>query len=86
MSASVRNPVVLGIIALLPSIAAAWDFTGYVNLTTDYVYRGVTRSDGHGAAQLGADISFDSGAYIGVWGSTIDIGDGLTRQRDLEVN
>ena len=53
---------------LSPGPAQAADVTGYVVLTSDYVYRGVTYSDGHIAGQTGADIAFDSGAYAGVWG------------------
>ena len=73
-------------LALAPSHLFAAQFTGYVSLTSDYVYRGVTRSDSHGAAQLGADVSFDSGFYAGAWASTVDIGNGVTNQRDTEIN
>ena len=68
------------------SFTSAAEFSGYVVLTTDYVYRGVSNSDSHGAFQLGGDISFDSGIYFGVWGSTVDISNGPGRQRDLEVD
>ena len=46
---------------------SAADVTGYALLTTDYVRRGVTQSDEHGALQLGVDIGFGSGFYFGVW-------------------
>ena len=68
------------------SFAFAAEFAGYAVLTTDYVYRGVTYSDSHGAAQLGGEFSLNSGLYFGAWGSTIDIGRGAGRQRDLEVD
>ena len=64
----------------------AAEFTGYAVLTSDYVHRGVTYSDGHIAAQLGGDAEFSSGIYLGVWGSTVDIQNGPTRQRDLQAN
>ena len=67
-----------------PALAA--EFSGYLTLTTDYVFRGVSYSDPHGAAQIGADLDFVSGLYLGAWGSTIDIGDGSTVQRDLEFD
>ena len=66
--------------------AGSAEFTGYGVLTSDYVYRGVTYSDGHIAAQLGADVNFDNGFYLGAWGSTVDIQNGPTRQRDLQIN
>lgn len=79
--------ILLAFVAATSIVSAkAAEITGYVNLTTDYVYRGVTRSDSHGAIQLGADLSFESGFYVGAWASTIDIGDGITSQRDREIN
>ncbi len=65
--------------------AVAADFSGYFLLTTDYVFRGVTQSDGDPAVQLGVDTSFASGLYLGAWGSTIDIYNGPGRQRETEV-
>jgi len=64
----------------------AAEINGYALLTTDYVYRGVSHSDEHGAAQIGVDVDFESGFFAGVWGSTIDIGGGTPRQRDRQVN
>lgn len=66
--------------------ADAADVSGYLNLTTDYVWRGVTQSDGEPAAQIGGEAVFRSGFYAGLWGSTIDIDTGGGRQRDLELN
>ena len=66
--------------------SAAAEFAGYLTLTTDYVKRGVTQSDGNPAFHLGADIRFESGFFLGAWGSTLDIENGPSRQRDLEVN
>ena len=67
--------------------SAATEASGYVALTTDYVFRGVTYSDGQPALQLGGDIAFESGVYIGAWASTVDIEspNGST-QRDLQVD
>jgi uncharacterized protein (TIGR02001 family) len=62
------------------------DFGGYVTLTTDYVKRGVTQSDGDPALQLGVEMSFENGFFLGAWGSTVDISNGPATQRDLEVN
>ena len=74
------------IFAALRSPVSAAEVSGYAVLTTDYVYRGVTNSDSHGAFQLGGDLSFDSGFYLGAWGSTVDISNGPGRQRDLEID
>lgn len=67
-------------------LASAADFSGYVALTTDYVKRGVTQSDGNPAVQIGADLGFNSGFFLGAWGSSVDIGNGTSVQRDVELN
>ena len=74
------------IVVLALPYAHSADVRGYGVLTSDYVFRGVTYSDGDPAAQLGVDVGFDSGLYFGVWGSTIDIYNGADRQRDFQVN
>lgn len=76
---------------LLATLAAAApadavEFNRYLLLTTDYVFRGVTYSDGHAAAQLGADLAFDSGFYAGAWASTVDIAIDSVSDRDLEID
>jgi uncharacterized protein (TIGR02001 family) len=76
--------VLPGAVSLSPSRAA--EVTGYAVLTTDYVFRGVSYSDGQAAVQAGADIALDSGLYFGIWGSTVDISGGATRHRDRQLN
>lgn len=68
------------------SLSQAADFTGYAVLTTDYVFRGVSYSDSHAAAQLGGDVVFDTGIYFGAWASTVDLSSGSGGQRDLQVD
>ncbi len=48
------------------------EFSGNVALTSDYVFRGVTQTDGEMAIQGGFDYNHDSGFYAGVWGSNVD--------------
>lgn len=74
------------LLLLLSRPVLAADLGGYITLTSDYVKRGVSQSDGHGAVQLGLDANFDNGVYLGVWGSTVDIHNGPARYRDKEVN
>jgi Bacterial protein of unknown function (Gcw_chp) len=45
------------------------DLGGSLAFTSDYIYRGVSASNGHAAAQADLHLS-DRGSYIGVWGST----------------
>jgi uncharacterized protein (TIGR02001 family) len=65
--------------------AQAQELTTYAALTSDYVNRGVSNSDGHAAAQLGFDVSTEVGLFVGVWASTTDITTG-GRHRPREVN
>jgi len=49
----------------------AVDFGGSLALTSDYIYHGVSESDGRAAAQ--ADVhADDGGTFLGVWGSMRD--------------
>lgn len=71
---------------VMPQITIAADYNGYLVLTTNYVFRGVTYSDGRAAVQFGGDVALVSGLYFGAWASTIDIDNGPSRQRDVEIN
>jgi len=61
---------------LVPPPAGAQGDTGPVggNLaaTSDYLYRGVSQSDGHGALQGDLHASSSGGTFAGVWASTRD--------------
>lgn len=48
-----------------------------VAITTDYVFRGISQSDGAPAIQGGVDYEHQSGFAAGIWGSSVDdaIGD-----------
>lgn len=54
----------------LPSVA---EIAGNVALTTDYRFRGISQTDRNPAIQGGFDWSHDSGFYLGVWGSNVDL-------------
>jgi uncharacterized protein (TIGR02001 family) len=45
---------------------------GDLALTSDYIYRGVSESDGHAAAQGDVHLSTSGGTYVGVWTSSRD--------------
>lgn len=51
---------------------AAEGLRATVAWTSDYIVRGVSLSDRHGAAQAGLTYSHPAGGYVGVWGSSID--------------
>ena len=45
--------------------------TGSVALTSDYVFRGVSQTDGKPALQGGVEFASDGGFYAGAWGSNV---------------
>lgn len=60
--------------AVLSSGVAAADVTANAGVFSNYIWRGVTQTDDSAAGQGGIDYSHESGAYAGVWTSTIDGG------------
>ena len=53
-----------------------FDASASFTLATDYIWRGVSQTNNAAAIQGSFDITHDSGAYFGVWGSNVDFGDG----------
>jgi uncharacterized protein (TIGR02001 family) len=76
------------VFVLLLASQCLWaaEFSGYATLKSDYVRRGITQSDGNPAFQLGADVNFENGLFVGLWGSTVDITNGPSRKRNVEVD
>lgn len=52
--------------------AQAAEVTGSAALTTDYVFRGISQTQGDPAAQAGFKVVSESGFYGHVWGSTVE--------------
>ena len=61
------------------------ELSGVAALTSEYIYRGLALSDGDPAFQLGLDYEHDTGLFIGVWASTIDLSSAMG-QRDMELD
>jgi uncharacterized protein (TIGR02001 family) len=64
----------------LSSPAVAEDLLGgqwsaNLGVVSDYSFRGFSQSDDSAALQGGFDWTHNSGAYLGLWGSTIDLAD-----------
>ena len=45
---------------------------GALTLTSDYIYRGLSQSDGHGAVQADLHVGTQGGTFLGVWASSRD--------------
>lgn len=54
---------------------ASSPFSATFAVTSDYVFRGVSQTDGEPAFQAGVTYSGPFGLYAGVWGSNVDFGD-----------
>jgi len=52
------------------------EFSANVALTTNYMYRGVTQTSSNPAIQGGFDYAHSSGAYAGIWASSLEFGAG----------
>jgi uncharacterized protein (TIGR02001 family) len=50
---------------------SAFDVSGTVSLTSDYVFRGISLSDREPAVQGSLEVQHMSGLYAGMWGSSI---------------
>ncbi len=66
--------VALGTLFALPALAAdapPYTITSNVSLVSDYLYRGISQTGANPAIQGGFDVAHASGAYAGIWGSSI---------------
>lgn len=70
---------------LFSSISAhAADLTGSATLTSDYVWRGTTQSQGRPAAQVGFRLANRSGFHGSAWGSNVEFGPDVRARRELD--
>ncbi len=54
-----------------------FDVSMNVGLTSDYIFRGISQTQGDAAIQGGLDVAHESGLYIGTWASNVDFGDSV---------
>lgn len=78
-------PLSLGalFVATAPAARAA-SLDGNATLTSDYVWRGSTQSQGDPAAQAGVKLSFGDGFYASAWGSSIKFAPALEASTELD--
>jgi uncharacterized protein (TIGR02001 family) len=73
-----KKILLLMCLASLPSYAAV---SANVSFATDYIWRGMTQSDGP-AISGGFDYETDGGFYAGIWGSNVNFNDGAGSELD----
>ncbi len=78
---TINKLVVAVVVALMPLTTIAQDsahsFTGNVTLASDYLFRGLSRTDNGPAIQGGFDYSHESGLYLGTWASNINFANSI---------
>ncbi|MFT6655492.1 MAG: hypothetical protein ACJAWI_002265 [Marinomonas primoryensis] len=79
-----KTTAIAGLLAA-SGAASALELTGNVALTTDYIWRGVSQTDGSPAIQGGFDADFGNGVYAGVWGSNVDFADDSDESLELDI-
>lgn len=71
------------------AVTSPHSFTGNLTLASEYLYRGIAQTNGKPALQGGFDYAHSSGAYLGVWGSTIswlsDAAAGVSAPLELDL-
>jgi len=59
-----------------------WGISGTFGVVSDYLFRGISQTQGDAAIQASFTVSHDSGFYGTVWGSNVDFGD----ETDFELD
>lgn len=79
--------VTLAAVLLPPAPAGAAEWSATAAVTSEYVFRGVSQSDRHGALQGGVAVRGASGLFAGLWASSADLTFGLPegQARKLEL-
>lgn len=77
----------LGLAALssLPLAGHAATLGGNVTLTSDYVWRGTTQTQGDFAAQAGLKATADNGLYASAWGSNVKFAPDTHASSELDL-
>jgi uncharacterized protein (TIGR02001 family) len=88
-SASPARPVVSaiasGLLLAVACTAQAATFNGSGALTTDYVWRGTSQTQGDPAVQAGFKASADNGLYGAVWGSNVEFAPETKASSEIDV-
>ena len=71
--------ILLTFVLLSSSIQAG--VSANVSFTSDYIWRGMTQTDGP-ALQGGFDFESESGFYAGIWGSNVNFNNGNGQELD----
>ena len=80
---AVTGLLLLAAPAIRAEEAKSWipgSFTGNIAILSDYSDRGMSQTNQNLAVQGGIDWTHDNGAFVGLWASNVDYGDGDIEQ------
>lgn len=80
LMAAILSAGAVGAVAV-PSVASA-EVGAELSVVSNYLFRGVTQTDGAVGVQGGLEYGHASGFYAGVWASNVDFGDGTSVEFD----
>ncbi|WP_339805285.1 TorF family putative porin [uncultured Marinobacter sp.] len=80
LMAAIMSAGAIGAVAV-PSVASA-EVSAELSVVSNYLFRGVTQTNGATAVQGGLEYGNPSGFYAGVWASNVDFGDGTSVEFD----
>jgi uncharacterized protein (TIGR02001 family) len=81
-----RKHLSLAVAAVITSavaLPAAAELSANIGASSNYIWRGVTQTDGGPAIYGGVDYAHESGFSMGTWVSNVDFGDGTNYEWDL---
>ena len=87
-NAIIKNTALAAVLAtgtMFTTVAQAVTIEGNVGLTTDYIWRGMTQSDGESSFSGGVDLSTESGFYAGTWVGDVRDTAGVGASYELDV-
>ena len=61
-------------LVFVSTFANAVSVSGNAAIQTDYIWRGMTQNDGQNSVNVGLDVDFENGFYVGTWGAAVDVG------------
>jgi uncharacterized protein (TIGR02001 family) len=83
--ARTRRALVFVYLSIASTGAVGGELSVTGTLASEYVYRGISLSDGNPAVQLGIDYQHASGLFAGAWASTVDL-ENFGGRRDVELD
>lgn len=83
MNKKIKLLLSLVLMSAVFSPAAHAEVEANVAIQSDYVWRGVSQNSEDPSIQGGFDYAHESGAYVGIWGASVDFGGDESTEIDL---